>query len=461
MTNEKFSSHKARRAKLWLAFAVAAITMAVAACSSAAATVGAASETPTTAAPQEAAQPTLQADQADSGSQALNNLAEAADQTFAALETLLRELGPRESATGEELSAAQYLVARYEELGYLVELQPFTIERVSTENSGVAIESPVAEEFDSIPLSLTGIGSASGPLAPVGLARTEDLTAVHLTGKIALVRRGTIPFQDKVAHVFDAGAVGAVIYNNQSGNFRGTLSLRADIPVLAISRADGERIEAMLEAGAVVASVAAQLDEFPSRNVVVELDGPGDGVVVLGAHYDTVAEVAGANDNGSGTAIVLSLAEALAGKSLPFDLKIVAFGSEELGLLGSRHYIESLTQAELRRTKAMLNFDAVGTGPRLGILGNQEFTDLALDFGDSVGVDVQVSPGIRGGSSDHAPFAEAGVPVLMFFSSDFSRIHTPADNTLDFIEPELLGSAVRVASALLQSAEFAEAVAAN
>ena len=48
-----------------------------------------------------------------------------------------------------------------------------------------------------------------------------------------------------------------------------------------------------------------------------------------------------------------------------------------------------------------------------------------------------MSQWIRGGSSDHASFADVGVPVLMFCSSDFSRIHTAADNKLEFIEPEL------------------------
>ena len=177
--------------------------------------------------------------------------------------------------------------------------------------------------------------------------------------------------------------------------------------MLAISRADGERIEAMLEAGEVVASVAVQLDALPSRNVVAELDGPGNDLVVLRAHYGTVPEVAGAIDNGSGTAIVLSLAEALAGKSLPFDVKIIAFGSEELGLLGSRHYVESLTQAELQRTKAMLNFDVVGTGSTLGILGNQEYIDLALEFGETVGVELEMSQG-----SEAAPATTPLSPML-------------------------------------------------
>ena len=83
-----------------------------------------------------------------------------------------------------------------------------------------------------------------------------------------LVRLGSIPFQDKGANVFDAGAAGAVIYNNQTGNFRGRLAFQVKIPVPAISRVEGERIEVTLEAGEVVASVAVHLDAIPSRNVV-------------------------------------------------------------------------------------------------------------------------------------------------------------------------------------------------
>ena len=105
----------------------------------------------------------------------MDELADAANETFAVLETLLQELGSRESASEEEVSATRYLVERYEDLGFSVELQPFTIERISTENSGFSIETPVQEKFDAIPVTSTGIGTASGPLAPVGLGRTEDL----------------------------------------------------------------------------------------------------------------------------------------------------------------------------------------------------------------------------------------------------------------------------------------------
>jgi hypothetical protein len=66
--------------------------------------------------------------------------------------------------------------------------------------------------------------------------------------------------------------------------------------------------------------------------------------------------------------------------------------------------------------------------------------------------------GLRGGSSDFASFREAGVPYLMFFGDDVSRIHTERD-TLEFVQPEMLGGVAAVAAALLQSKEFAEMIA--
>ena len=163
MTKEKLASGMARRARAWLVFAAAAISVAAVADCSSASAMTAPIQTMLVAPPEfstaatEAARPTLQADQVDSAGQALDELADAANETFAVLETLLQELGSRESASEEEVSATRYLAERYEDLGFSVELQPFTIERISTENSGFSIETPVQEKFEAIPVTSTGI----------------------------------------------------------------------------------------------------------------------------------------------------------------------------------------------------------------------------------------------------------------------------------------------------------------
>ena len=121
---------------------------------------------------------------------------------------------------------------------------------------------------------------------------------------------------------------------------------------------------------------------------------------VVGAHYDIVPPtMAGANDNTSGTAVVLALADALSGRSLPFTVRFIAFGAEELGLYGSRNYVSALGDAELGQVKAMLNLDPVGTGAWIGVAGNDELMALALEMAKGLGVEARISPLPPGASS--------------------------------------------------------------
>jgi Iap family predicted aminopeptidase len=376
-----------------------------------------------------------------------------ADIAFGYLTDLVEELGPRESATGQERAAAEYLEDLLESLGYAVKLQPFDVERFSTEDSGVVLDGPAPEPVDAIPLGMSGTGEVSGVLVPVGLALDGDIQEGGLVGKIALAERGLITFEEKSHRAAEAGAIAVVIYNNQPGNFQGVLASPGAVPVLSISRGDGRRLEELISAGGVELSVSVKLEKLSSQNVIAEKQGSGDGVVILGAHYDTVPNISSANDNASGTAVLLAIAGELSGQSFPFTLRFIAFGSEELGLLGSRHYVDSLSDEQRRRVKAMLNFDALGNGNTAGVLGNDELTRLAERLGTALGIDLEISAGLQGGGSDHMSFAGVGIPVIMFFAGDFSRIHTPRD-TVSFVAPHLLGDSTGVALALLESPEF-------
>ena len=370
------------------------------------------------------------------------------------LEEFLEVLGPRASATEQELAAAIYLQSRFQELGYAAELQEFTVEKISLDGLGLTLDTPQPRQFTALPLTGAGLGDVSGILTPVGLAMPGDIPDAGLDGRIALAKRGVITFQSKAENVFAAGAVGLVVYNNVAGSFQGVLAAQVEFPVIAISREDGEVIEALLEESEINASVALRLQDLPSQNVIAEKKGSGGAVVVLGGHYDTVPGVSGANDNASGTAVLLAIAESLSEVELPFTLRIIAFGSEELGLLGSQFYVQSISGEELNKTKVMLNFDALGRGNGVSVFGDRAFTALVSALGDDIGIDVAVTRGISGGSSDFASFQTAGVPFLMFFGDDFSRIHSGLD-TLEFVQPELLSGVLAIAAALLRSEEFA------
>ena len=408
-----------------------------------------------TPAPTVAPSPTVTPEHGQAGLTALD-LASA--DAFAELEKFLEELGPRESATAQEAVAAEYLQDRFQESGYETEIQRFTIEDLALVGMGLRLELPDPEEFAALPLERSGLGDVSGILTPVGLAMPGDLPDGGLEGRIAFAKRGVITFQAKAENVFAAGAVGLVIHNNVFGPFRGVLATQPDFPVISISRNDGEAIEDLLADSEIEALITLTTKDLPSQIVIAEKRGPGESVVVLGGHYDSVPGIAGANDNASGAAVLVTLARMLADVDLPFTIRIVPFGSEELGLLGSRFYVESLSENELENTKAMLNFDALGTGSGVSVFGDGDITALVSDIGDQVNVDVAVTLGLRGGSSDFASFREAGVPYLMFFGDDVSRIHTERD-TLEFVQAEMLGGVAAVSAALLRSQEFADLIA--
>ena len=103
----------------------------------------------------------------------------------------------------------------------------------------------------------------------------------------------------------------------------------------------------------------------------------------------------------------------------------------------------------------MLNFDALGSGETIGVSGAPELTSKVVEVGRTLGISVRLSGGGGGASSDHASFSRADIPVIMFSSQDFSRIHTP-DDTLEHVSSRLLGDAVRLAMALLESPDLFE-----
>ena len=378
-----------------------------------------------------------------------NLLTEAA---FGYLIDLAEGLGPRESATEQELEAAEHLLAQFTELGYSPVLQEF--ERQSQVASLTIGASGGTEEEDirTLPLNGSVSGETSGALELVGLARPEDIPEGGLDGKIALIERGEVTFHSKVTQVAGAGAAAAIVFNNVPGRFQGTLGGTSKIPAVAISQEDGKKIQELMAAGEVKVTVTVANMAQPSRNVIAELPGTGDGVVVVGAHFDTVPESIGANDNASGMGVLLALAEELADRPFPFTLRFIAFGSEETGLHGSRHYVGQLTDAELAEIKAMVNLDVVGSGSGLRVTGDRWLTSHVKETADREDTTLSVSGGIRGGSSDHASFRDAWIPVIFFHADDKSRINTPAD-TMEHINSALLGDTASLVLDLLESLE--------
>ena len=377
-----------------------------------------------------------------------------ADQVFKTLQELTEEYSPRESASNQELEAAQHLQGRLSELGYETSIQDFSVTWIAAR---IEPTSPGTETFDApmaLPMVMGRDGVATGLLTYVGRAFEEDIPAEGLEGRIALIERGDTTFEEKVRRVAEAGAVGAIIFNYEPSLFYGLFPSQPAIPAVTVSRLDGLDLLEFIEQGEVWATVSVGEETSPSRNVIADRHGAsgGDRTVIIGAHYDTVRNTEGASDNGSGVSTVLTIADHIAERDYPFNVRVILFGAEEIGLFGSRHYVGNMSQQQIDSTIAMLNFDAFGSGMTLQMAGDDELAAEVTRIGNAIGID----PGTFseepwasiGGASDHAPFRLAGIPILFLISDDLSRINSPADE-MRHINPDLLGYAAEIGIAML------------
>ena len=372
------------------------------------------------------------------------------EKAFSFLEHLTDEYSPRESATDEELAAALFLRNRLEDLGYDVYIQDFDVSRLQAKVEYTPGSGAAPNVIETLPIGGSAEGNAAGNLADVGMAFEEDIPPQGLDGKVALVERGTITFEEKVNRVADAGAVAAIVFNNERGNFRGIFRSQSRIPAVSLSRADGRRLLELMDEADVESTVSVEPIHLPSRNVIAERPGSTESgeTVIVGAHYDTTPDTQGANDNGSGLSVLMTIAELTADTEYPFAVRFVLFGSEEIGLFGSRHYVDTMSESEIADTLAMFNFDVPGSGDRLDFEGSSELTDHAAEIMAEIGGRSARARLPEGASSDHAPFHEAGIPVIFILGNDLSRINSPADD-IEWVNPTLMGWSVELGIQLL------------
>lgn len=359
------------------------------------------------------------------------------------VKALAEEIGTRVVGTPAERRAAEYIADQFRSYGYTVTLQDFPVENTS---ATLEVHQGATRRMQGLPFNPSGSGEATGELVYIGLGRPGDLPAGGLRGKLALVRRGEIQFQEKVQNAARAGAVGVIVYNNQPGLVQGAVAAPTPVPALIISQEDGESLLAVLRTGPVTATISVKVETTTGVNVIARRR-PGPCETVTGGHFDSVATSPGGNDNASGTAALLETSRVMAQPSYQRNNCFIAFGGEEEGLLGSHAFVQSLSQAERSQIAVMINLDMVGTASGLLLIGDDRLIDLARRGAQTLGIDVsgtRLPPNL---GSDHQSFADAGIPVLMLHRND-GRLHTPQD-TASIVQPESLRDAVRLTVWLL------------
>ncbi|WP_235576934.1 M28 family peptidase [Rathayibacter sp. Leaf296] len=268
--------------------------------------------------------------------------------------------------TGYELSG-QYVESVLAAAGYETERQDFT----TTTQTIDAFSLTTTPAVEGIPMSFTpstpegGVtGELIAPVDPLGC--TADAWAgLDATGEVALVSRGVCSFAEKSAAAGAAGASAVIIYNNAPAEpLNGTLGAPDEtyIPSVGVTLEEGQALLAALPTSAtlVLEQTTTDTDTF---NILAETAGGNhDNVVMLGAHLDGVPEGPGINDNGSGSATLLETAVELAEAGETTNaVRFAWWGAEEVGLVGSYNYVDSLTEEDAAKIATYMNFDMVAS----------------------------------------------------------------------------------------------------
>ncbi|HWF20486.1 MAG TPA: M20/M25/M40 family metallo-hydrolase, partial [Verrucomicrobiae bacterium] len=327
-------------------------------------------------------------------------------------------------------------------------------------------------------LAVTALGGSpatppEGLTAEIVLFKTYDellaAPAGSLKGKIAVVTQPMVRTQDasgyseanKIrslgpAEAAKRGAVGYLLRSLATDSRRlphtGNTHFPIDgprIPAAALSVPDAEQLDRLVALGEPVkvklVLTPRDLGTVASQNVIAELKGreKPDEIVLLGAHLDSWDLGTGAIDDGAGVAIVMAATKLI--HDLPQrprrTIRVVLFGSEEMGLLGGRAYAAS-HHAELSKYIIVAEPD-LGQGPiyrfETGVANPDEPTLKTIR---AALAPLGILPGGNQsrGSSDVEPLAEAHVPAvtLEMDATDYFDLHHTADDTVDKIKPERL-----------------------
>jgi Peptidase family M28/PA domain len=347
--------------------------------------------------------------------------------------------GTRAAGSPGDAATADYIEQRLRAAGYRVTTQRFAVPFFrETSPPRLVVGSRRVRPIRTLQFSPGA--TASGRVVPAGLGCSAgDFDALR-EGDVALIRRGVCFFRDKAVNAQRAGAAAALVIDQQRRPVAATLQrpgLR--IPALAVGAEAGEG----LAGHRATVSVHATSGRRETASVIAE-SGPADAprVVVAGGHLDSVPAGPGLNDNGSGVAALLDIAERLAPRDLP--LRFGFSGAEEIGLVGSRRYVSGLDDAARRRIVAYLNLDMVGSpdsAPEVYDGGRVEAVLRRHLPRGTRDVDLE-------GNSDHASFEQAGIPVGGVFTDLDDCYHQRCD-TLRNVDRDVLAQSTRAVEAAL------------
>lgn len=385
----------------------------------------------------------------------------------------------REAGTPGERMAAEYIAAEFARLGLKPKgnmgsyLQAFTFQAPPVQGPGTHLQigrSTLKLDTEFHPVAFSGSGVARGTILKVeyGIQAPEldydDYADLKVKGKVVAILIGSPDgihphskylahhdLKGRIAKAVELGAVGVVLYNEDdeaeapSAEFRAKVQALS-VPVVYLTNSDNHNL--LIDGNPCVITADILREERTGYNVVGLLDNGVGRSTVVGAHFDHLGwgnegslhrgEPAihyGADDNASGTAVLMQLARDLAGPSTSLrvspssDHLFIAFSGEEKGLYGSNYWTKNSTYP-LDSINYMINLDMVGMLDSLGSIGiNGVGTSPSWSVVDSVKAGELLIKSTLGGigSSDHTSFYLQDIPAIHFFTGTHENYHRPGD----------------------------------
>jgi hypothetical protein len=364
--------------------------------------------------------------------------------------------GDRFVGSAGDRAAADYVRARFAELGLEVEDRPFTTPGYSHTRSDVTLGD--GRVFEAIPPYFSPPGRVQGALVFAGSGDEADYDGLDVGGKIVLVQETGLGYARFWMGTFAAiaarrGASGMVVVHPLPWPYRMSMEagngrlenrfLDEQIPVVSISAIDGAQLMHAIGRGAATAELVVECEqpEVESWNVSAILRGRElpDERILVHAHRDH-GLWPGANDNGSGFGTMLEVAGALAGSRPRRSIEFLCTTAEEGVTKGIAAYIEA-QQAERRlgEIRAAIDLDMFGTGGKLqlvelGLWPDTEpipHSEWLMQWLERVAEELGYDVGrmtATWGVAESGRLIQAGVPAAWFWRPDDFYYHSVHDS---------------------------------
>lgn len=344
------------------------------------------------------------------------------------LQRICDEAGGRLTGTVENEKAQEILISELKKVGISARKEFFEMPGWVRGNDRVEMLEPTFRQLRAVALGYVDRTDAfQAPLIYGFCGQKEILDSLNIKGKIVLIgyerpKKGRKPLRAQVIrYAAKNGAKGVLFINRKIGGLclAGTSSFQgipAPIPAFSLSKEEGLWLKRLVQNGHNVKlqiAVHSHCKPIRTSNIVVTLPGKVKDKVVLGAHFDSWDLGQGSIDNGLGTAILFDMAR-LIHEFHPdnyYTIEFVWFNGEELGLWGSKKYMEKHKNQPI---VAMLNMDMTGRPTGLNAMGFDAFLPFFKRLAPKL-AGFNLTSGIVNKpwtNSDHMPFMLRGIPVI-------------------------------------------------